>query len=190
MQEFAELCGSSASPSSAVAGRHALPRRQDQCETLAEKADGRRHHRAARPVQIAPRRVGPRGCIGYPLMVQATAGGGGRGYAGPRPAAFIEAFESAPRRGVEVAWRWHRVSGAAATGLSPHRGPGDRRPLRGDLAGGVRSCTFGHARQKVMEESASCLAPRGTRNRGGGGPPMRAGRLTNAGTVEFLYDPV
>ena len=130
--------------------------------------------------------------IGYPLMVKATAGGGGRGIRFvPSEAELDEAFE---RAGSEAA----KTAGDATVFLE--------RAIRGgrhvevqvvaDAAGtvwtlGVRDCSVQRRNQKVLEESASTAldAEQEKLLRAHAAELVRAAGYVNAGTVEFLYEP-
>jgi len=130
--------------------------------------------------------------IGYPLMVKATAGGGGRGIRlVPSPADLDEAFERATSEASKTA-------GDATVFLE--------RAIRGgrhvevqvvaDAAGtvwtlGVRDCSVQRRNQKVIEESASTAldASQEERLRAHAADLVRAAGYVNAGTVEFLYEP-
>ncbi len=130
--------------------------------------------------------------IGYPLMVKATAGGGGRGIRFvPAARDLEEAFE---RAGSEAA----KTAGDATVFLE--------RAIRGgrhvevqvvaDAAGtvwtlGVRDCSVQRRNQKVLEESASTAldAEQEKLLRGHAAELVRAAGYVNAGTVEFLYQP-
>jgi acetyl/propionyl-CoA carboxylase alpha subunit/acetyl-CoA carboxylase carboxyltransferase component len=130
--------------------------------------------------------------IGYPLLVKATAGGGGRGirrvftaedlatafemartearHAFGDPTVFLEAMISRARH-VEV-----QV-------IADHHGT--------VWATGVRDCTLQRRHQKVIEESACTLLDpaqeRGVKE--AAAELCRRAGYTNAGTVEFLYAP-
>ena len=130
--------------------------------------------------------------IGYPLMVKATAGGGGRGIRLVRSAEQLdEAFE---RAGSEAA----RTAGDATVFLE--------RAIRGghhvevqvvaDAKGtvwtlGVRDCSVQRRNQKVIEESASTALPAEQEKmaRAHAAELIRAAGYVNAATVEFLYEP-
>jgi acetyl/propionyl-CoA carboxylase alpha subunit/acetyl-CoA carboxylase carboxyltransferase component len=130
--------------------------------------------------------------IGYPLMVKATAGGGGRGIRlVTRPDELDEAFTRASAEGA-------RTTGDATVFLE--------RAVRGgrhvevqvvaDAAGevwtlGVRDCTVQRRNQKVIEESASVAldAEQERLLRTSAAELVRAAGYVNAGTVEFLYEP-
>ena len=130
--------------------------------------------------------------IGYPLMVKATAGGGGRGIRLVTSASDLdEAFERASSEASKTA-------GDATVFLE--------RAIRGgrhvevqvvaDAVGtvwtlGVRDCSVQRRNQKVIEESASTAldAEQEKRLRSHAADLVRAAGYVNAGTVEFLYEP-
>jgi acetyl/propionyl-CoA carboxylase alpha subunit/acetyl-CoA carboxylase carboxyltransferase component len=130
--------------------------------------------------------------IGYPLMVKATAGGGGRGIRlVGSPAELDEAFERASSEAAKTA-------GDATVFLE--------RAIRGgrhvevqvvaDAAGtvwtlGVRDCSVQRRNQKVIEESASTALDGEQEQalRSHAAELVRAAGYVNAGTVEFLYEP-
>ena len=130
--------------------------------------------------------------IGYPLMVKATAGGGGRGIRLVRsPSDLDEAFERASSEASKTA-------GDATVFLE--------RAIRGgrhvevqvvaDAEGtvwtlGVRDCSVQRRNQKVIEESASTAldAEQEKLLRSHAAELARAAGYVNAGTVEFLYEP-
>jgi len=130
--------------------------------------------------------------IGFPLMVKATAGGGGRGIRlVPSPSDLDEAFERARSEASKTA-------GDATVFLE--------RAIRGgrhvevqvvaDATGavwtlGVRDCSVQRRNQKVIEESASTAldAEQEKRLRAHAAELVRAAGYVNAGTVEFLYEP-
>ncbi|MGZ8750886.1 MAG: acetyl-CoA carboxylase biotin carboxylase subunit, partial [Pseudonocardia sp.] len=130
--------------------------------------------------------------IGYPLMVKATAGGGGRGIRlVSRPEELDEAFTRASAEGA-------RTAGDGTVFLE--------RALRGgrhvevqvvaDAAGdvwtlGVRDCSVQRRNQKVLEESASVAldAEQVELLCASAARLACAAGYVNAGTVEFLYEP-
>ena len=130
--------------------------------------------------------------IGYPLMVKATAGGGGRGIRLVESAEQLdEAFERASSEASKTA-------GDATVFLE--------RAIRGgrhvemqvvaDAEGtvwtlGVRDCSVQRRNQKVIEESASTVldAEQEKLIRSHAAELVRAAGYVNAGTVEFLYQP-
>ncbi|AEA23811.1 Biotin carboxylase., Propionyl-CoA carboxylase [Pseudonocardia dioxanivorans CB1190] len=130
--------------------------------------------------------------IGYPLMVKATAGGGGRGIRlVTSPDELDEAFTRASSEASKTA-------GDATVFLE--------RAIRGgrhvevqvvaDATGdvwtlGVRDCSVQRRNQKVIEESASTAldAEQEQLLRTSAAELVRAAGYVNAGTVEFLYEP-
>jgi acetyl/propionyl-CoA carboxylase alpha subunit/acetyl-CoA carboxylase carboxyltransferase component len=129
--------------------------------------------------------------IGYPLMVKATAGGGGRGIR--RVAAedgLAAAFQSARDEA--------RLSFGDSTVFMERLATGARHievQVIADHYGtvwpvGVRDCSVQRRYQKVVEESAStALTPqRDHEAREAAARLCKAAGYTNAGTVEFLYD--
>ena len=130
--------------------------------------------------------------IGYPLMVKATAGGGGRGIRLVRSSDQLdEAFQRASSEAAKTA-------GDATVFLE--------RAIRGghhvevqviaDAKGtvwtlGVRDCSVQRRNQKVIEESASTSldAEQEKAVRSHAAELIRAAGYVNAATVEFLYEP-
>ena len=130
--------------------------------------------------------------LGFPLMIKATAGGGGRGIR--RVSSFAElaeAFDSARSEalksfGNETVFMETMLTGARHIEVQ----------IIGDNYGvvwalGVRDCSVQRRNQKVIEESPSpVLSP--AQHREICEAARRLGELagySNAGTVEFLYDP-
>ena len=130
--------------------------------------------------------------IGYPLMVKATAGGGGRGIRLVRsPEDLEEAFERASSEASKTA-------GDATVFLEQAIRGGRHVEVQvvADAAGtvwtlGVRDCSVQRRNQKVIEESASTAldAEQEKLLRGYAAELIRAAGYVNAGTVEFLYEP-
>jgi acetyl/propionyl-CoA carboxylase alpha subunit/acetyl-CoA carboxylase carboxyltransferase component len=129
--------------------------------------------------------------IGYPLMVKATAGGGGRGIrrvhaAGELERALTSARDEASRTFGDPTVFMERLAGGArhieVQVIADHHGTA--------WAAGVRDCSVQRRYQKVVEESAStALTP--TQDRELREAAVRlclAAGYRNAGTVEFLYD--
>jgi acetyl/propionyl-CoA carboxylase alpha subunit/acetyl-CoA carboxylase carboxyltransferase component len=130
--------------------------------------------------------------LGYPVVLKASAGGGGRGIRLVReqgdlaaalesarseamlafgdPAVFLEAFVSAARHvEVQVVADQHGTTWAA----------------------GVRDCSIQRRNQKVIEESASTVLDAESEQaiRAAAVRLVSAASYRNAGTVEFLVDP-
>src|SRR6478735_1086851 len=130
--------------------------------------------------------------IGYPLMIKATAGGGGRGIRKvTSEAELAAAFESA------------RGEGAKAFGdptVFMERVVDDARHVEVQIIAdghgtvwpvGVRDCSAQRRHQKVLEESSSpaLSAEQDTELRAAAARLAELAGYTNAGTVEFLYQP-
>ena len=130
--------------------------------------------------------------IGYPLMVKATAGGGGRGIRlVESPEQLDEAFDRASSEASETA--------DDATVFLERAIRGGRHvevQVVADAEGavwtlGVRDCSVQRRNQKVIEESASTAldAEQEKLLRSHAAELVRAAGYVNAGTVEFLYQP-
>ena len=130
--------------------------------------------------------------IGYPLMVKATAGGGGRGI---RRVERAEQLDEAFTRAVSEAGR----TLGDPTVFLERAIPGGRHvevQVVADAHGtvwtlGVRDCSVQRRNQKVLEESASTAldAEQELLLRTSAARLARAAGYVNAGTVEFLYEP-
>ena len=130
--------------------------------------------------------------IGYPLMVKAAAGGGGRGIRRvDDPAQLAAAFESARSEGAKAfgdptVFLERVVTGARHVEvqlIADHFGT--------VWAPGVRDCSMQRRNQKVIEES-QCIALTTQQDADLRAAAVRLAKLagyTNAGTVEFLYEP-
>ncbi|HEX4902039.1 MAG TPA: carboxyl transferase domain-containing protein [Acidimicrobiales bacterium] len=130
--------------------------------------------------------------VGYPLMVKAAAGGGGRG---------IRRVDSPDE--LEVAFDRARDEGARSFGdptVFLERVVSDARHVEVQViadshgtvwAPGVRDCSIQRRNQKVIEESAStALRPEHeARLRAAAVRLAREAGYVGAGTVEFLYQP-
>ncbi|MFC5138539.1 carboxyl transferase domain-containing protein [Actinomycetospora rhizophila] len=130
--------------------------------------------------------------IGFPLMVKATAGGGGRGIRFvARPEDLDDAFTRASAEGARTAGDGTVFLEGAVRG-----GRHVEVQVVADAAGGVvtlgvRDCSVQRRNQKVLEESASTAldAEQDRLLRRSAADLARAAGYVNAGTVEFLYDP-
>jgi acetyl/propionyl-CoA carboxylase alpha subunit/acetyl-CoA carboxylase carboxyltransferase component len=129
--------------------------------------------------------------LGFPLLVKATGGGGGRGIrrvAGPDelPAAF-EAARTEARHGFgdPTVFLERELTGTRHVEVQ----------VIADRHGGVwpvglRDCSLQRRHQKVIEESASLLDPgQEAEIRTAAAKLCRWAGYTGAGTVEFLYSP-
>jgi acetyl/propionyl-CoA carboxylase alpha subunit len=146
--------------------------RKDQARTLAESLG----------VPVVP-------ATGFPMMIKAIAGGGGRGMRVVRSAAELEAACLSAGREAQKAF-------GEGTLLMERYIPGARHvevQLLGDLHGnlihlGERECSIQRRHQKVIEESPSPGLDQvlGTRLCGAALAIGRALKYSSAGTVEFL----
>ncbi|MGW5718694.1 ATP-binding protein [Amycolatopsis sp. NPDC003865] len=130
--------------------------------------------------------------VGYPLLVKATAGGGGRGIRRVRgPGELEAAFESAraeARHGFGDAsvFLERELTGARHVEVQV---VADRHGAVWPV--GLRDCSLQRRHQKILEESACVLLDpaRDAEIRAAAARLCRDAGYTNAGTVEFLYLP-
>jgi acetyl/propionyl-CoA carboxylase alpha subunit/acetyl-CoA carboxylase carboxyltransferase component len=130
--------------------------------------------------------------LGFPLMIKAAAGGGGRGMRRVDNAGELEnAFERA-RAEAEQSFGDPRVLIERVVGSARHV----EVQLIADGQGavwalGVRDCSYQRRHQKVVEESASpALSPEQERELSSSAVELaRVAGYRGAGTVEFLYEP-
>ena len=130
--------------------------------------------------------------IGYPVMIKASAGGGGKGMRIARDdGELLEGFERAAVRGALVA--------SATTGCSSRSTSSEPRHIEiqvlGDRHGnlvylGERECSIQRRHQKVIEEAPSPFLDEATRRAMGEQAVAlaRAVGYHSAGTVEFIVD--
>src|SRR5213592_3407500 len=129
--------------------------------------------------------------IGYPVIVKATAGGGGRGMRVVRaPAELSQAVKTAQRE-AEAAFGVGDVYIEKYVESPRHI----EFQVLGDHHGGVihlgeRECSIQRRHQKLLEESPSVAVTEKIRSKLGGRvvDAARAVQYTNAGTFEFLLD--
>ena len=130
--------------------------------------------------------------LGYPLLIKATAGGGGRGIrrvdsASELPKAFEGARSEAFKAfGDPTVFMEQLVEGARHVEvqiIADHFGT--------TWAAGVRDCTIQRRHQKILEEAPSpALSPEQDQElRQAAVRLSQAAGYHNAGTVEFLYEP-
>lgn len=168
---------------------------------LGDKIESKRSAERAE-VPIAPWSGGPVASVdearehaerlGYPLMIKATAGGGGRGIRKVRSAAELaDAFESARSEarkafGDATVFMEKLVTGAHHVEVQVIAdGHGTTWAL------GVRDCSIQRRNQKLLEETP-CPVLSEEQHRSLQAAAVRLTRAIgyrNAGTVEFLYDP-
>ena len=159
---------------------------------LAERADVPLAPWSGGPVETLAEAEAAAEGVGFPLMVKAAAGGGGRGIRRvDEPSQLAEAFERAREEGGrsfgDPTVFLERVVGAAR-----HVEVQIIADAHGTIwAPGVRDCSVQRRNQKVLEESAStALSPeREAQLREAAIRLAREAGYVNAGTVEFLYQP-
>ena len=159
---------------------------------LAEKADVPVAAWSGGAVESIEEAKGHADTIGYPLMIKAAAGGGGRGMRRVDNAdELANAFDRA-REEAKQAFGDSRVLMEKVVGSARHV----EVQLMADGYGtvwalGVRDCTYQRRHQKVVEESASpALTPEQEREVAGSAVELaRLAGYRGAGTVEFLYEP-
>jgi acetyl-CoA carboxylase biotin carboxylase subunit len=129
--------------------------------------------------------------LGYPVVMKASAGGGGRGMFKATGPAELEASFAKASREAEAAFGDGRLYIERFVERARHV----EVQIVGDGEGGVvhfgeRDCSVQRRYQKLVEEAPASVLPQATRER----LHEAAIRLTrfakyrNAGTVEFLYD--
>ena len=159
---------------------------------LAEKADVPVAAWSGGAVESIEEAKGHADTIGYPLMIKAAAGGGGRGMRRVDNADELEnAFDRA-REEAKQAFGDSRVLMEKVVDSARHV----EVQLMADGQGavwalGVRDCTYQRRHQKVVEESASpALTPEQEREVADSAVELaRLAGYRGAGTVEFLYEP-
>jgi acetyl-CoA carboxylase biotin carboxylase subunit len=130
--------------------------------------------------------------IGYPVIVKATAGGGGRGMRVVRAANELSQAVKTAQREAEAAFGIGDVYLEKYVESPRHI----EFQILGDHYGNVvhlgeRECSIQRRHQKLIEESPSLALSDKMRRRMGGVviAAARAVQYTNAGTFEFLMDP-
>lgn len=130
--------------------------------------------------------------IGLPVLIKASAGGGGKGMRVVRAASDLEAAIEASRREAEKAFG----DGALLLEKYIERARHIEVQILGDLHGNLiylfeRECSIQRRHQKIIEESPSPIVDPELRRRMCEAA-LAAGRAigyTNAGTVEFILAP-
>ncbi len=159
---------------------------------LAEEAQIPVAHWSGGPVETLNDAVRHAENLGYPLLIKATAGGGGHGIRRVNsPCQLPEAFERARAEA-------HKAFGNATVFLE-RLIPSARHlevQIIADLSGttwavGVRDCTIQRRNQKILEEAPPpMLSPEQDQSlREAAVRLCRLAGYQNAGTVEFLFDP-
>src|SRR4029078_273849 len=130
--------------------------------------------------------------IGYPVIVKATAGGGGRGMRIVRAAGELSHAVQTAQREAEAAFGVGDVYIEKYVESPRHI----EFQILGDHFGqvvhlGERECSIQRRHQKLIEESPSPALSEKMRRRMGGIviDAAKAVQYTNAGTFEFLMDP-
>ncbi len=160
-------------------------------EAMRASGDKLEAKRLAREAGVPVVESGEPGELGYPLIVKAAAGGGGRGMRVVRsPAEFEEALESAARE-AEAGFGDGRVFAERFVERPRHV----EIQLLADRHGSVihlgeRECSIQRRHQKVLEESPSpALDPELRAAMGEAALTLaRAVGYENAGTAEFMLD--
>ncbi len=130
--------------------------------------------------------------LGYPLLIKATAGGGGHGIRAVHAASELpEAFDSARSQafkafGNPTVFMEQLVRGARHVEVQIIADP-----YGTTWAAGVRDCTIQRRHQKILEEAPSPVlsAEQDLALRQAAIRISQAAGYHNAGTVEFLYEP-
>ncbi|MBN1960593.1 MAG: ATP-grasp domain-containing protein [Deltaproteobacteria bacterium] len=131
--------------------------------------------------------------IGYPLMVKASAGGGGRGIRHVKKPDELEyAVESSMNEALKAFGDSTIFIEACVTGARHIEIQVIADSFGEVWALGTRDCTAQRSRQKVIEEAPStALSARSEAElRQAAVNLAKAAKYCNAGTVEFLYDPI
>ena len=133
------------------------------------------------------------GKIGFPVMVKASAGGGGRGMRIVQEQDELPAAIASARKEAESAFGDGRLLMERAVVGARHV----EIQIFGDAHGNVihlgeRDCSLQRRNQKVIEEAPSPVINEETRAAMGAAAVKAAKAVdyVGAGTVEFLYDPV
>jgi 3-methylcrotonyl-CoA carboxylase alpha subunit len=131
--------------------------------------------------------------IGYPLLVKAAAGGGGKGMRVAWKAADLQEAMAAARREALHAFGDGRLIYERYVPRAHHV----EIQVLADHFGNIvhlfeRECSVQRRHQKIIEESPSPLLDESLRNRMGAAAVAAAESVgyTNAGTVEFILDPI
>ncbi len=129
--------------------------------------------------------------IGYPVMIKAAAGGGGRGMRMASNDASLLQFISAARREAESSFGDPSVYVEKYIFRARHIEVQILADNFGNVVHlGERDCTLQRRHQKLLEESPSVAIDAETRARicADAVKLMKVANYSNAGTVEFLYD--
>ncbi|MFQ5563923.1 MAG: acetyl/propionyl/methylcrotonyl-CoA carboxylase subunit alpha [Parvularculaceae bacterium] len=130
--------------------------------------------------------------IGFPIMVKAAAGGGGRGMRVVEKAAALNNALASARKEAENAFGDGRLLIEKLVGGARHVEIQVIADAHGNIVHlGERDCSLQRRRQKVIEEAPSPAITPELREAMGAAAveAARAAGYVNAGTVEFLFDP-
>jgi acetyl/propionyl-CoA carboxylase alpha subunit len=160
-------------------------------ETLRAGGDKLEAKRIAEGAGVPVLPSGEPGELGFPLMIKAAAGGGGRGMRVVRSASELEDALAAARREAQAAFGDDRVFCERFVERPRHV----EVQLLGDGRGAVislgeRECSVQRRHQKVLEESPSPALDEELRARVSEAATAfgRALGYRSAGTVEFMFD--
>jgi acetyl-CoA carboxylase biotin carboxylase subunit len=143
------------------------------------------------PVETAPDAVRAAEAIGWPVLIKAAAGGGGRGMS------VVEDQEELTQRFAEASHEAQQAFGDGRLYVERYvrRARHVEVQVMGDRHGevvqfGERDCTLQRRHQKILEEGPAVAVPTETRAaiRSAGVSFARAAGVDSAATVEFIYD--
>ncbi len=172
----------------------------DAMRKMGDKIEAKRRMRAAN-VPVAPGSDGPIAdpaeaeriatSIGFPVMIKAAAGGGGKGIRIVRQASELASALERARSEAEKSFK----SGAVYVEKFLARPRHVEIQVLADSHGNVihlgeRECSVQRRHQKIIEETPSCIVDADLRHRMGSAAvaAAKAVHYENAGTVEFLVD--
>jgi propionyl-CoA carboxylase alpha chain len=161
-------------------------------DTMGDKIAAKAAARAAGvPTLPSSDDVGHDGEVGYPLLVKAAAGGGGKGMRVVTDPADLDEAVAAAQREARAAFGDDRVFLERYVARSRHV----EIQILGDAHGGLvhlgeRECSIQRRHQKIIEESPSPVVDESMRRAMGEAALALARALgyRSAGTVEFLVD--
>jgi 3-methylcrotonyl-CoA carboxylase alpha subunit len=164
---------------------------KDEAKAIAKRAGVPVIPGYAGPIQEARGLLGQAEAIGYPIIIKAVAGGGGRGMrVVHEPSAFVPALEAC-RREAQAAFGDDRVLLEKYFASSRHV----EVQLIGDAHGSVlhlfeRDCSVQRRHQKIIEEAPAYGIAEEIRGKmhAAAVAIARQAAYRNAGTVEFLYE--
>ena len=108
------------------------------------------------PIEDAGRGAGVAEAIGFPVIIKATAGGGGKGMRVAQEAEqFAQLFGLAQNEALAAFGNGGRLPGEVHRASAPRRDPGHGRQLGNVVHLGERDCSVQRRHQKLIEESPS-----------------------------------